>query len=193
MRRAASSFPLPRLASKVDWRLACARAFSIFERTCSIPGLEQEAGLPRFGCRCFLGQGQRGLDQRAQLIEGQGLGQVIEGACLEGRDGVFGAAERGDTATGRSAHWNADETHQLQPITVWQAHVGKAEVIPLGLQQLLGRRRGTDALNRQTHAQERQLEQFRMSASSSITSTVPWTMFVRRSARRFSTVPAIGS
>ncbi len=115
--------------------------------------------LPGFGGRGFLRQGERRFDQRPELIEGQGLGQIIEGTGLESCDGVLGAAERRDHGHGEVCESRADETHQFHPVAVGQPHVGQTEVIPSGLQQLLGGRHGPGAFDRQAHADERQLEQ----------------------------------
>src|SRR5207302_8213568 len=72
----------PGLACYVDRRLAARELLDLRAHLLDPGARAKKLGFPRFGC-CLLGQGQRGLDQRAQLVEGQGFGQVIEGACLE--------------------------------------------------------------------------------------------------------------
>ena len=53
----------------------------------------------------------------------------------------------------------ADKTHQLHAVAVRQPHVGKTQIIPLGLQQLLGGPHRPGGFDRQAHADKRQLEQ----------------------------------
>jgi CheY-like chemotaxis protein len=102
---------------------------------------------------------QRGLHERAQLLEADRLRDVVERAGLERGDGIVGAAEGGDHGHRQVAAHRSDVAHQLQPLPVREAHVGKAQVVAIRLQARLGVGHGADALHAEAHLQQRELEQ----------------------------------
>ncbi len=54
----------------------------------------------------------------------------------------------------------ADVAHQLQTVAVWQTHVGQAQVEALRFEQRVCLGHARRGCHRQSHAQQRQLEQF---------------------------------
>ena len=83
----------------------------------------------------LLGHLQRLLDQRAQLLERDRLGEVVESAGLQRRDGVLGAAERGDHGDRHVERASGDVLDDAQALAVGQPHVGEAEVERLAVEQ----------------------------------------------------------
>ena len=108
----------------------------------------------------FLGNLQRLLDQRAQLLEGDGLGQVVESAGLQRRHRVLGAAEGGDHRHRHVECLLRDVLDDAQAFAVGQVPVGQAEVERSAVEQALGLADRFRANRVETHARQRQLEQF---------------------------------
>ena len=71
---------------------------------------------------------ERLLDQRAQLLERDRLGEVVERAGLERRHGVLRAAERGDHRDRHVEPLLVDVLDDAQAFAVGKAHVGEAQV-----------------------------------------------------------------
>jgi hypothetical protein len=84
------------------------------------------------------GELERAHHQRPQLLELDGLREVVEGARLERGHRVLGRAERRDHRDRRIAVVLRDVAQDRDAVAVRQAHVGEAEVVGAFLQRLLG-------------------------------------------------------
>src|SRR5262249_30135372 len=102
---------------------------------------------------------QRRAHQRAQLLEADRLRHVVEGARLQRRDRVLGAAEGGDYRHRQVCAQARNVTHQLAGLAVGQPHVGEAELKATVLQPLLRLGDGRHARHPEAHLEQRQLEQ----------------------------------
>jgi hypothetical protein len=111
------------------------------------------------------------LHQRPQLVDGDRLGEIVEGAGLEGRHRVVHAAEGGDHRHRQVAHVLGDVAHQLQAVAVGQAHVGQAQAVALLAEQAAGLGQAGRAVAGQAQAQQESSSSSRMSSSSSTMST----------------------
>src|SRR5688500_14223359 len=104
-------------------------------------------------------QRERRAHQRAQLLQPDRLGDIVEGAGLERRDGVLRAAVRGDHRHRQVDRQAGDMAHQVQAFAVGEPHVGEAQVVALGLEPLLGLGDRAHARHAQPHLHQRELEQ----------------------------------
>jgi hypothetical protein len=118
------------------------------------------------------GSVERRFDQAAQLIQGDRLGQVVEGARLERGDGVLGTAEGRDHRYRRLTVTLANQAHDLQAVAIGQPHVGDAQADSAAFQDTVAPRRRVPAqsADKPIRATVRSRSS-RMSASSSTTST----------------------
>jgi hypothetical protein len=78
---------------------------------------------------------QRRLHHDPQLVQRDRLGQVVEGARLQRRNRIVGAAERGNDRDGRVAVSRSDFAHEFDAQAVGQAHVGQHHRIRMSGQQ----------------------------------------------------------
>ena len=88
------------------------------------------------------------------------LGQIIEGAGLEGRHRILGAAESGDHRHRHLRMMFGDIADDIESVAVGQSHVGQAQLeIPLGKTgpSLADR---ADAGSRQSHPRQGEVDQF---------------------------------
>ena len=118
---------------------------------------EQPVGTRRLR---LLGHLQRLLDQRAQLLQRDGLGQVVERAGLQRSHGVFGAAECGDHRDRNVEALLRDVLDDAQALAVGQPHVGEAQVEGILVEQPHRLADGLRADRIQPHPRQRQLQQF---------------------------------
>ena len=111
------------------------------------------------GGRACLRQLQRGFHQGAQLIQRNRLGQIIEGARLEGGYGIFHVAVRGNHRHRHIQIVLHDVLHHLQAIAIGHPHIGQAQVIAARrqLRQRLAHIAGPVHL--QPHLAQRQFQQ----------------------------------
>src|SRR5438132_1670069 len=87
---------------------------------------------------------ERRAHQRAQLLEPDRLGDIVEGARLERRHGVLGAAVSGDYSHRHVGRVPGDVAHEVEALAVRQAHVGETEVVALLLELFLRLGDGAD-------------------------------------------------
>jgi hypothetical protein len=106
------------------------------------------------------GQAQGRLDQGAQLLQADRLGQVVEGAGLQRGHGIAGAAEGGDHRHRRLRAVLGDVADDLQAFAIGQAHVGQAELEIALLERRDGFADRAGTFRRQAHAGQRQVDQF---------------------------------
>ena len=109
--------------------------------------------------RRFLRDLQRLLDERAQLLERDGLREIVERAGLERGDGVLGAAVRGDHRDRNVEALLVDVLDDAQAVAVGQPHVGEAQVERLGVEQPDRFADGFGARRVESHPRQRELEQ----------------------------------
>ena len=104
-------------------------------------------------------QFERRLDQRPQLIECDRLRQIVEGTCLQGCHSVFSTTESGNDGHGRLGAQFANGPHDVQPLSVGKAHVGKTQMVATGSEQRSRFADAGGAVGRQPHTGQRQIEQ----------------------------------
>jgi len=103
--------------------------------------------------------GQRRPDQQPELIQIDRLGQVIEGAGLQGGHRVLGAAVGGDHRDRRVAA-GADLPHQFDAGAVRQPHVGQAQRVAVAGEQVAGAAEGVGGIDIEAKTPKRQRQQF---------------------------------
>ena len=114
--------------------------------------------LDRFGA-AWSRQLQGRADQRAQRIQSDRLGEVIEGAGLERRHRVLGAAVGGDDRHRCVRAARGDQADQLESVAVRQSHVGQAQRVSLLHHQPARLRQIRRHVDVEAHADQRELHQ----------------------------------
>ena len=121
--------------------------------------LAEQALRQRCGRAIRIGHLERGLDERAQVVERHRLVQVVERAGLQRGDRVFGRRVGGHNGDGDVQFATGDELDDVHPAAVGHLHVGETEVV-FTLEQLLARRRhARRARDVEAHLQQRELQQ----------------------------------
>ena len=103
---------------------------------------------------------QRLLDECAQLLECDRLGQVVECAGLQRRDGVLGTAERGDHGYGHVERLLRDVLDDSQSLAIRQIPVGEAQVVRVAIEHPQRFADGLGARRVEAHSRQRHFEQF---------------------------------
>ena len=119
-----------RLARNINGRLAAPNFIDHFtdsQHRRRLADQERSAGcflLRRAATRRLGRQIQRRLDQCAQLIQRNRLGEVIKRARLQRRNSIVGTAKRRNHGDGRRTIIRSDQAHDFQAIAIGQAHIG---------------------------------------------------------------------
>ena len=106
-----------------------------------------------------LGQLERAHHQRAQLLQLDRLGEIVEGARLERLHRVLGRAIGGDHRHGRVAVVLGDVAQHLEAVAIGQPHVGEAQVVRSRAERLLRLRDRGHGVGVHSHAREREHQQ----------------------------------
>ena len=100
------------------------------------------------------------LDERAELLERNRLRQIVERASLERRYRVFRTAERRDDGDRYVEGFLSDVFDDAQSFAVRQPHVGQAQIEGFAVEQAQRVVDGFRTGGVETHARQRELEQF---------------------------------
>ena len=103
---------------------------------------------------------QRRLDQRAQLLKGEWLGQIVKSAAFQRNDRIFRTAICGDHGHGKIRTIRGYVSHEIYALSIRKPHVGQAQIEGLLVKQALRLADRSCRLNREPHANQGQFEQF---------------------------------
>ena len=121
-------------------------------------GFAEEA-VARRGRR-LLGDLERLLDERSQLLERHGLREIVECAGFERGHRILRAAIGRDHRDGQVETFLVDVLDDAQSRPVRQPHVGEAQIERIGIEQSDGLADRLGAGGVEAHARQRELQQF---------------------------------